>query len=316
MDKKTVNVVCAADDRYAPLCGIMLTSLLEAHRHVCHVEAYVLTAGFTPRNTRLLEGLPQHGGYDARIHVCRVDDSLFEGCPVRQGDHISLAAYYRFLIPELLPQEMERVVYLDCDVLVLGSLLPLFDIPLDGVALAACEELCDDDYIANAHRLGYPASDGYFNSGVLLLNLPYWREHGVGKRLFRFVADDPARCVWHDQDALNGVLHDCKLTLPAKYNVQTHRLLHEYCTPAVRKDYLVERPVVVHYSATGKPWDWYLADYPFRSQWERARRLSPYSSWGGIKPWRERMRRRLMQTVKRLLGKDPRPYDDAWKVWA
>lgn len=314
MTQKTINVVCAADDNYAPLCGIMLTSLLEAHRGVCHVEAYILTAGFNARNARLLEAMAR--GYDARIHVVRVDDSLFDDCPIRRGDHVSLAAYFRFLIPSLLPAAAERAVYLDCDILVRGSLLPLFETPLDGAALAACMENYVDEYIEHARRLGYPVAEGYFNSGVLLIDLTFWRTHGVAEQLFRYVADDPARCLFHDQDALNGVLHDRKKVLPAKYNVYSHRLLRGRFSPADREEFLGENPVVVHYCTPDKPWDWYLADFPFRAEWERARQLSPWKSWGGVRPWKERLRRRLLQAVKRLVGKDARLYVEEWKIWA
>lgn len=279
--KKTINVVCAADDHYAPLCGIMLTSLFETN-HDCHVEAYVLTSGFSRRNTLRLQGMAERGGYDARVNVCVVDESLFDGCPIRKGDHVRLAAYYRFLVADLLPADMQRVIYLDCDILVRGSLLPLFETPMDGAALAACVETYDPQYVENSRRLGYPSEHGYFNSGVLLIHLDYWRRHGVGRRLFQYVADDPDRCLWHDQDALNGVLHDRKVVLPMKYNFYSYYLHKGFLAPEVLREYLEESPVVVHYCVPGKPWDWYVPDYPFRKEWERSRRLSPWKLWGGL----------------------------------
>ena len=76
----------------------------------------------------------------------------------------------------------------------------------------------DDIRIYN--RLQYSPSLGYFNAGVLLVNLRYWRENNLSESFFEIINKYPERLRYHDQDVLNIVLKEIKLTLPLKYNVQ------------------------------------------------------------------------------------------------
>ena len=69
-------------------------------------------------------------------------------------------------------------------------------------------------------RLHYPSSDSYFNSGVLLVNLDYWREEGLMSKALDYISKNGSKLVFYDQDVLNALLHDCKLFLPFRYNVQ------------------------------------------------------------------------------------------------
>ena len=137
--KHFMNIVCATDDNYVPLCGIMLTSLLENNRG-SHVDIYILTKGLNLRSRKLFSKLLQKNNYDAEIHICEVNDEIFKHCPVRTGDHISLVTYYRFLIPYILPRPVDKVLYLDCDVMVDAPLDELYAMDISDIALAACAE--------------------------------------------------------------------------------------------------------------------------------------------------------------------------------
>ena len=79
--------------------------------------------------------------------------------------------------------------------------------------------------------------------------------------------------------------------------------------------FLQERPAIIHYCSPGKPWDWYLPDYPFRKQWEHYRDISPWKHWRGNKPLKEKVRRRLIVWSYVLRGKKFNIYDDSWKKW-
>ena len=313
-----MNIVCATDDNYVPLCGIMLTSLLENNRG-SHVDIYILTKGLNLRSRKLFSKLLQKNNYDAEIHICEVNDEIFKHCPVRTGDHISLVAYYRFLIPYILPYHVDKALYLDCDIMVDASLDELYATDISHIALAACAEHDGKTGLLQISescisRLEYPKEWGYFNSGVLLINLSYWRQHNISDALFAYVEKNQDKCLYHDQDALNAVLGVQKRFLPYKYNFMTHFFTAGYAQYD-KTVFLQERPAIIHYCSRSKPWDWYLPEYPFKKQWEHYRDISPWKRWRGNKPLKERIRRQLLIWLHVLRGKEFDVYEDSWKKW-
>ena len=309
--RQFMNIVCATDDNYVPLCGIMLTSLFENNRD-SHVVVYILTKGITKKNRSKFNKLLHDRRYDAEIHICEINDDYLTHCPIRKGDHISLAAYYRFLIPVALPANVDKVLYLDCDLLINNSLRNLYATDIDEVAIAASEDLADALLMQkNIARLGYPVSWSYFNSGVMLINVSYWRQHGIIDILFEYVSVNGDNCLYHDQDVLNAVLGNQKKIIPYKYNFSQFTLGFDQ---AVKSKLFQEAPVIIHYTAA-KPWDWYLPNYPFKKRWEFYKSISPWRFWKGNKPMKEKIKRRLISWFYTLRGKNFPYYDDSWKKW-
>lgn len=316
--EETMNIVCATDDNYVPLCGIMVTSLLENNRD-CHVVIYILTKGLNTYSRNMFSKLLDKNNYDAEIHICEVNNDMFKHCPVRTGDHISLAAYYRLLIPYVLPRHVDKALYLDCDIMVDASLNDLYTTNISNVALAACAEHDGEIgllQISESHiqRLDYPIEWGYFNSGVLLINLSYWREHKISEALFAYIEKNKDKCLCHDQDVLNAVLGGQKRFLPYKYNFMTYLFTSGFAQYD-KTVFLQERPVIIHFCTPAKPWDWYLPDYPFKQQWEHYRKISPWKRWRGNKPLCEQIRRQLLVWLHILRKKEFNVYEDSWKKW-
>ena len=311
--KKTINIACGSSDLYAPMCGIMLTSLFENNRD-CHVEVYILTSGFGRKNEYLMNQLVEHGHYDGCVHIIKVDDTRLENCPLL---YWSIEGYYSMLLSEILPTNVDKVLWLECDILVNGSILPLFETDINDVAIAGNDDIClyskysDDDFYK---WLGYPKKYGHFNAGVMLFNLTYFREHHITESLFKYLEDNYNRIKFAAEEVLNVVLRDQKETFPNKYNVVDLALLKEVFDETKKEIFLSERPVIVHY--TVKPWSWYWPDYPFKAQWEAARKKSLWSSWESTKPLKLRLHHKLVMSIKKLLRRKTRYYVDDWKVWA
>ncbi|WP_202799349.1 glycosyltransferase, partial [Treponema sp. JC4] len=105
-------------------------------------------------------------------------------------NRLTLGAYLRFFIEKKLPSDVHKVLYFDCDIIVVDSLMELYETDISDFSLAAAFDVeCDD--ICRYNRLDYPFKDGYFNSGVMLINLDYWRKHSISEKALKFVMENP-----------------------------------------------------------------------------------------------------------------------------
>jgi lipopolysaccharide biosynthesis glycosyltransferase len=189
--------------------------------------------------------------------------------------HITLAAYARIFLSDILPASWSKVLYLDCDLIVRRNLLELWSTELDGYAIAAVRDP------GNQHHstLGIPDSVPYINSGVLLVNLDYWRRNAVKETLIAFIRRYPEKLRTCDQDAINGCLNNCLLPLPDHWNV-THVFYlgpYEHLKNISARELLQlqRNPSIVHFTGPTKPW-MYIMTHPFQSQYWSLLKRTPY----------------------------------------
>lgn len=90
--------------------------------------------------------------------------------------HVSIATYYRLFVAQILPEDVHKIIYLDGDMIVRGSLEKLWNTDLDGYSIAAVHDMDEQKHI-DSHRLPYPMETGYFNAGMQLINVDYWRKN-------------------------------------------------------------------------------------------------------------------------------------------
>lgn len=242
-----MNIALCTDDNYANHCAVCITSIFENNKDEdCHV--YVLTGGLTAENNMKFSYLADC--YHQKVDVKVMDVSVFSH--LQSTNHLSQSMYYRFLLPQVV--DGDNVLYLDCDIIVRHPLKDLFNIDLTNMACGVVEDQCGDDI-----RLHNPINmfSRYFNSGVLFMNLDYWRKNNVAQDLVDFIANYKGQLMCPDQDALNAVLEGKVKFLDYKYNYQQGfygdlTWLRADKWPAVRETR--KNPVVVHYTAGEKPW--------------------------------------------------------------
>src|SRR5690554_6923358 len=137
-----IHVAVCCDDNYAPHLGVVLCSMLMNSSEPRRLVINLVDVGITPANVDKLRGLVERHG--ARLNPIVPDSATYAGLPVfRYGP----AVYQRISLPQLLDPTVERVVYIDCDTVVLGDIVELWNTPLEGYALAAAENLSP-----SAHR--------------------------------------------------------------------------------------------------------------------------------------------------------------------
>lgn len=300
-----INILCATDDNYVPYCGTMLTSLFE-NNQTSKFNVFVLNEHLTEKNIQDMVSLAET--YSQVIHFVTVTSDVLKDCPIRKKDHVTLATYYRLMAPVLLSQKIDKILYLDCDIIVDGSILDLWNENIDGFAIGG---VVDESYLNLSYyeRLQIDLHKKYFNAGVLLINLRYWREHDVMERCFSCISAMQEKLKLHDQDTLNVVLQNEVKLFPVKYNFQTGFLyIEKPLEVCVRKEVLdtLLAPIVIHFTGRRKPW---LAHYyhPYVSRYRYYRSISLWKNTPLVMKFKEEWRY-FRHQIKFALGMKKRPY--------
>ncbi|MFF4270137.1 glycosyltransferase family 8 protein [Streptomyces sp. NPDC001536] len=258
----TAAVVLAIDRGYVGPAIVTLRSLAD-HRGAEAPHVWVLGHGLFKEDTRQL--LDEADRLGLPLSIREVDQDL------TQYDvqlHLSSAAWIRVLIPELCP-ELDRALYLDADLIVLRDLTPLLELQLGQSPLAAVQDYGIPE-LGTAH-LAEPPFDlstvnprtKYFNSGVMVMNLPRWRELRLTERVLDFGRAASNRLRFADQDALNGVIAGDWTELDRRWNVLPlteimqvlpFDFLGEPYLSLEQVPALEEGAYIMHYATPLKPW--------------------------------------------------------------
>jgi lipopolysaccharide biosynthesis glycosyltransferase len=271
----TLHVSCAVVGNYVPHSAAMLHSLL-AHRGNAHVRIHYLhDPRLSPLSAdRLARMVTDAGG---EISFILIADDLVEDLPVL--GEFTLATWFRTFLPDLL-SDVERVVYLDVDTIVLDSLDPLWQTDLQGQEVAAVTNVFEPEHAHRPAALGLPASQEYFNAGVLLMNLAEMRRRGSGRAIREYGTVHAAEVQWPDQDALNVILGARRLPLHPRWNCM-NSVLHFAAAEEVFGREMVEearaRPAIRHFEgpAGNKPWH-FMCDRELARPYAVHRRQTPW----------------------------------------
>lgn len=202
------------------------------------------------------------------------------------------AAYYRLSLAEVLPKDIDRVLYLDGDIAINGRLDELFSLDLNDAPLMASLSF-PPNIKKHTARLKYDKKFGYFNSGVLLINLKWWREHNAITMYEQTMLEHADLIVLHDQDVLNIAFAQQKAWLPVRYNAQPW-LFSELEASTLAELKLMENdiensrsnPIVIHYCGRAKPWHT-DCDHPFRDVFIQSMSETPWRDMKMHKSWKD-----------------------------
>jgi lipopolysaccharide biosynthesis glycosyltransferase len=275
-----MHLAVATDARYLPWCATTLLSCLLATPdrpiavHVLHGEDLS-----TSDRVRLRTMVSDAG---ADLDLLDIDDSRVAHLPTKGPDLGGRVSWWRVLLPELLP-DADRIVYLDSDTLVLESLASLWHTALDDHPLAAVPNVIDPPMRSHARALGIEPIGGYFNAGVLVMNLELMRADRSYEAITAFVRDHGATD-WYDQDALNVVFARRWLGLHPRWNAQnSYWFWPDVAVDVLGRDGLEQAtatPAIVHFEGPSvmKPWH-YLCEHPYTS---RYRDILGRTPWGDV----------------------------------
>jgi lipopolysaccharide biosynthesis glycosyltransferase len=297
-----IEIVVCVDKWFVMPTGVMMYSVCMNNPNV-DIRFHVIADDSVPELGKddLREMVEKFSGKE--IVFYDIDITRFPSFP-KVSVNLTQASYYRLLLSEILSKELHKVLYLDGDMIVRHSLLPLWTVDLkEDIAIAAVSESSECN-IEFYNRLQYSMSLGYFNAGVLLVNLDYWRNNNVVKIFFEYMINYPNRIIWLDQDVLNYVFRHNKTELPIKYNLERGHLAKTANYDYWKREQEVwearRDPVIVHFTSIDKPWNRKLLQppHPFSSTFFK---YQEQTKWKGERIDKRSRKQRMRDFVEDLL---------------
>lgn len=240
-----LNIVFASDDNYVQPLAVSIYSLLDNVRR--EVKITILDGGISDFNKDKLLNIAKK--FNTNLYFYKMQDSLFFGFPIIF--HYSIAIYYRLILDKIFEGDLDKVLYLDCDILVLGDVSKLFDLNLDKFYLAAVKDNISEDFkkVSKVKDFDIKIKD-MFNTGVLLLNLKKIRQDSIMDKSMKFIDNYKNDLTLPDQEALNFLCTDNWLMLDGSWNVQMD--LNQQKLKEVN---------ILHYTNRYKPWHAFYHNY-------------------------------------------------------
>lgn len=243
-----MDIAYSINEKYVNYCLVSVCSLLSNNKP-SSVRIHILYDDLSDSAlSRINDFISKRGG-EVRFH--KIDDAVVADLILQNWPK---SAWYRIFLPQILGSDIHRVLYLDSDIVVSGSISELFEIDMTDISLAGCLDVItlQDEVFS---RLNYSKDKGYICSGVLLMNLDYFRNHGLTKAILDFARNNSNLLIHPDQDSINFVCQDSKLLLPLKYETMDSYFRSREFIEAHKADFpgMIEDPRIIHYAGC-PPW--------------------------------------------------------------
>ena len=259
--KEYLHIVISSDENYISHAAALCKSIFRHNKNDYRIYVHLLSNRVTKRSIGKLHSLFE--GKESKLTVYDVED-IQSKLMVKVPQTIAITAYLRLFIAYILPQEIQKVLYMDVDAIVNKSLHDLWNIEFKNELIAGVL----DSVSTNAKSLiGIVSAEPYLNSGLLLINLKVWRTENIQSKFLSFLIKNDGNVYHHDQGILNAVCSSRKIIIHPKYNVMTSffdfsvkqlqslNAITPYYTQ-VEIDEAKENSVYIHFtpSLSNRPW--------------------------------------------------------------
>jgi lipopolysaccharide biosynthesis glycosyltransferase len=212
----------------------MFSLLDNFHSEKYKLKINILDGGISEENKIKINDIGKK--FSTQVEFIKIREEIFKD--VKSIGRYTIVAYYRFIIPDILEIDVKKAIYLDCDILVIGNIVELYEKNIDNYLLGAIQARCFENKI-------------YFSSGVLLMNLEKMRSENTVKRLFDYIKKNNEELDNPDQDILNFVCKGRWLKLDNIWNFEIER----------SENKIIPDPIVLHYATNYKPWYRFYHNY-------------------------------------------------------
>lgn len=283
-EKDNFHIAFGIDDNFVEPMSICALSVAEKNPKL-NIIIHVIIDAISKENLQRLKALAKKRKMNIIIHL--VDNKVFDR--LASDFFYTKATYNRLLLPYIVDKKIEKILYLDADILCFNDIYDLYNLSLNEKIVAVVKDQEPEGTSKKKHkdvsevvsrkrlnRLGFSCST-YFNAGVLLINLPLWRKYKVSEQalinLQKYNIDFPL----HDQDSLNSVLANKLILLEKKYNYMYSVRFADNPLPDLSKISLL------HYASRYKLWQQWC-DHPLQKDYLKYRNLTPWKNLQLMQP--------------------------------
>ena len=268
---QTINICLASDEGYAKYLGLTILSILKNANPEDRFNFYILDGGINKESKERIESL--RSIKDFEIEWLPLDMELFSKFQASKWSYMACA---RLLIPELI--KVDKVLYLDCDLLVRTSLASLFNEDIENYYAAGVIDYCVMSRGWNKKLFNSDTNqDLYFNSGVLLINVKCWKQEGVSQKMIQKCLDTSVSYRFLDQDVINLVLKGKIKSLDPRWNVMNYFYSRDlFLNESIYKDLptIISNPFIRHFKG------WKRNNlFPGRDEYLKLMKDSPWSEY-------------------------------------
>lgn len=253
-----MHIVFASDTNYAEFVAVVIVSAI-ANNHD-YIHFHLLSNGIDADTINVLTNhIPTVRG---ELHIYDIKD-IDKRLQIRVPETIAISAYARLFLPSILPADIEKVLYVDCDTVIADDLSEFWNTDLHDMYVAGILDTLPNN--ESKEKVGMRADDAYINSGVLLINLDMWRKDHIQQKFIDFLLAHNGNVHHHDQGLINGVCRDRICIVPPQYNCTSNYFSHPYAllertnTPFYSEQECQEamaHPAILHFTEGfyNRPW--------------------------------------------------------------
>lgn len=310
-----MNVVYSTSDLYSELAATSIASLLENSKDAEEINIYVINIGISDgHRADLLNLAASYGRKLEFLEDMNVEDIAHTKINVGRW-HIS--TFSRLFLLHVLPDNLDKVIYIDCDMIIRHSLQKLWNMDMEGTWCMSADDCRGKMYRKD---IGIPLNSIYTNNGLMVIDLDAWRKNNVEEKFIDFINEYHGDITYMDQGVLNGVFQPLKKVklLPISYNAQTvcydlgydgiqacRKPVWAYTKEEFNKG--IEDPTVVHFTTCfmsgTRPW-FKKDNHPYREEFIRYRSLTAWKDkplWDDTTSGKKKFMTKISQTLPKRL---------------
>lgn len=299
--KESIAIACAADDFFAMPLAVTAYSVVANVNKERQIDLFILDGGISQGNKKKI--IQTLAGHPVEIHWIKPVSKNLEKIYLLSKSTYPISAYYRLLLPDIIPERYEKIIYLDTDVVLLNDIEKLWSLDMGDYPMLAAMDAANRHMLWPQHlkhlkleEQGITENDKYLQSGVLVIDLKKWRAQKIIERFIDFMATH-LELPYPDMDALNfvllknwGELDPRWNQIPVVFNFKSWR-----DSPYTEEELfnVINDPFIIHYGSKPKPWD-YRCNHPRKSLWHN---YLNQTAWAG---WQDKALSRHIDLVRRI----------------
>lgn len=251
-DTMATSLLVTLDENYIEQMKVLMTSIyINNPGQIFNI--YLIHSGISDEKLDALESNLSKFSY--KLFPIKAEDGLFSSA--RVTDRYPKEMYYRLLAGELLPENLDKIIYIDPDILVINSLKEIWETDIRDFLFAAASHTGKTDMANNVNKIRLGTDTDYYNSGFLLINLKRAREEIVPEEIFAYADRNYKNLLLPDQDILNAMYGDKVLPLKDSiYNYDARNYSSYLLRSKGEEDlgWVMENTVILHFCGRDKPW--------------------------------------------------------------